>query len=433
MYLYGRILIVTNAQQGWVELSAQKFLPETYDLIFQPSAESSCCSFSSSSSGFQNDATGLAISESRQVSLPSRKKSSIDRPRFSLDFLENNQQRHKRAKIRRVHDTSSRTSLEDEAQVEVEEYEMEVDLSSDFPATQDDHSDSDIGLHRDISLLEAQRAEGGAEVKKVEKAAANQKPSAISVISARFLYEKEFPFDPSAWKLHTFQQVLKNAVSPEFIVMPDEPKKQPKQTPLSLCSSESAESSCSDTVLAGSSSDATEPKPVDNPEAILDDVEFDIENLVEIKGESFEIETDFEETDSFFSFDFRPTSRSEDDVEFDTEFNQGSSFPPTYASSSIHPSNERGDAADNGADSTSARPEVYACNLISIGDCHHDCESLRKVDLPLRDCFKKTIKLIEGPSITRLIKELEELEMHLDKVVRAKTSIDLKVNPSHLR
>ena len=138
----------------------------------------------------------------------------------------------------------------------------------------------------------------------------------------------------------------------------------------------------------------------------------DLADLVELEGESFEIETEFHENDSFFSFDFRPAP--EDEYDYASLMGEHNNSP-------------------NGAQEPPVLNEKStACNLISIGDCFHDCESLKELDLDLKDTFKKTVKLIEFPEIAQVIKQVKELEMHLDMIVKAKRDLDLVVDKSHL-
>ena len=69
-----------------------------------------------------------------------------------------------------------------------------------------------------------------------------------------------------------------------------------------------------------------------------------------------------------------------------------------------------------------------ACNLIFICDHFRDCESLKEFDSDLKDTFRKTVKLIEFTEIAQVIKQVKELEMRLDMLMKAKRDLDLVID-----
>lgn len=349
IYLYGRVLIVTNAQQGWVELSAKKFLPETYDLIFSPS-NASCCSLSSSSSGFHNDSTETEFN-----------------PAFSVDYLE-------KESTSSSHNVTSVRTKNGKKKARISS-PMEVDTTSKRGNNQS---------------MEADLADACCEK--------------IRVFSARYLFEKDFPNDPSAWKRKAFQKLLRSRISSNFFIY--RPMTSKSHSADMLLELDETRSQITQVSRISSK--------LERRNSSLSGI--DLDDLVEIEGESFEIETEFHDNDSFFSFDFRPTPLNDlDEFVFD------------YSNHA----NENNETLGDG-DARKEEMKCTACNIISIGDCFHDCESLRKVDLELKDTFKKTVKLIEFPEIGQMIKQIEELEMYLDRIVKVKRDVDLVVDKSYL-
>lgn len=307
--LYANVMIITNAQPSWVELSSKRFMPETHDVLFanvRDESDRSVYSCSSSSSGFQNQ-------------------------QLNFSFTQNNE-------------------------------ETNLDQSFDIESS-------------------------------------NEGPC-INVFSARGLFEKDFPNDPSSWKRKAFEKLLKSRISSKFFI-----QGKNKSRPLPQKAMSDSELETEDGRLSVSSRRGLKRSLSD-----LSISTIDLSALVEVEDSSFEIETEFKENDSFFSVDFAsPITNSNQDLmewEYDTK----------------QESNEM-----NGFEQFSKVQEC--CNLISIGDCHHDCESLRVLDIGLKQetCLKKTIKFIQFPSVSELLTEVEGLQMCLDKVVKVKKDLDLMV------
>lgn len=308
--LYGRVMIITNAQQGWVELSARKFLPETYDLIFTSdinSTASSAKSYSSSSSDFQP-----------------------------------NQRNFTKAGTKRTRDG---------------------EVKGGSTQTKDDYESDSMGR--------------------------------ITVYSSRNLFEKDFPNNPSAWKEHAFQKLLWSRIPSQFFVHGTRVTEAHSDTEMEV---DGGELDCVKLNLRRSDSDLSS---------------LDLNDLIEVEDEYFEIETDLNDTASFFSIDFPNTPKNDRN---DDEFDVGSldSERPTSTVASKHPERKK-----------DKRP---CCNLISIGDCFHDIESLKRLDLPLKDTVKKTIKLIGLPTANQLITQLKSIEKVLDRVIQLPKDVDLEVN-----
>ena len=66
-----------------------------------------------------------------------------------------------------------------------------------------------------------------------------------------------------------------------------------------------------------------------------------------------------------------------------------------------------------------------AYSIISIGDSENDAESLMDVETKLTDTFRKTVKLVDNPTLGQVVKQVKAVKENLEHILESKGDLHL--------